>query len=254
MTPEAGSRIGRSAAVVAVATTLTAFVAVPAARAAVRESTVGNYYFQDDASGSRERIVVERGDQVRFTVREAAFSPHTVRVDELGIRSPDLQLFDTFTTPVLDRPGSYRLYCSRHQDNPGQPHVATLVVRAPPSPSSTTVTTSAPSPPAAAGGPSRPGPPPSPPPAATAPDPGAAEVEERPAAAPAPTAVTIAAGLGRAADRTRPPPAPNSLAAVLGRRSEPGPWTRAVGLALVALVAMSAAAAGAVARGRRLER
>ena len=102
--------------------------AIPA-RAALREVSVGNYYFQDDASGNRAQIVVDRGDQVRFTIREAAFSPHDVRVDELGIRSGDMQLFETFTTEPLDVVGTFRLYCNRHKDNPGQPHVAQLVVR-----------------------------------------------------------------------------------------------------------------------------
>ena len=245
-------RVGVVVAVAVGATFAAGLGLVPPVSAALRESTVGNYYFQDDATGSRERIVVDRGDQIRFTVREAGFSPHNVRVDELGIRSPDLQLFDTFTTPVLDRPGSYRLYCSRHHDNPGQPHVAELVVRsaAPPPATSTTSAPAAPARPP----PARPGPG-----GVAAPTPTSAPAGSVPASptetvttdgTTGATTGTVPAGLGRATDRRRPPPAEGSLASILGRRPEPGPWTRAVRMGMVALVAMVAMAGVAVARGR----
>ncbi len=107
------------------------------ARAETRQASVGNYWFEDDATGDRTSIVVNQGDQLTFTIREGIYPPHTVDVDELDIHSPDLLLGATYTTPPLKTLGTFKLYCRPHEQ---RGHVTTLAVRA------TTPTTSAPQP------------------------------------------------------------------------------------------------------------
>lgn len=259
-------------------------VAMAPALAAVRSVSVGNFYFDDDTPGDGV-VQAQVGDQLRFVVKDnGPGTPHTVEVDDLGIHSGSLGSGETFTTPVLDRPGTYRLYCKPH-DQRG--HVATLVVSgsappttaapttAPPPPTTTatpttaptaatTVTTKVAAPVARA--PSTTTPPTTLPtatgstdPAAT-PDPatvaspsGTATDQASPDAAPAPE------GRGQAtADELADPADPNTLEGLLGRRVASGaPWTRAVrmGLALLlplAIVWVVAAARSSNARRRAL--
>jgi len=74
----------RVLAALALAVTVLAMLALRA-DAALHEVTVGNYYFEDDAVRDRARLDVQQGDQIRFTVREAAYPPHSANVDELGM-------------------------------------------------------------------------------------------------------------------------------------------------------------------------
>ncbi len=216
---------------------LTLVVAAPGAIAALREVSVGNYYFEDDAVRDRTRLDAQQGDQLRFTIREAAYPPHSVNVDELNIHSGDLLLFDTYTTPPLNRPGVYRLYCRVHTD---RGHITKLYVHAAPAtttttrPRATTTSTIA----AGVGGTTS---------SSTSTTAGAGAVTTPPAPSPdatdAQTPSSLApVGVGTATDRRRAEPAPGSLAAMLGRPpAEAGPWTRAVrlGAAVSALLLMT---------------
>lgn len=231
------------------ASVLAILVAGPSA-AALREVAVGNFYY-DDATAGDGTVEAMQGDQLRFTVYDGGpGTPHTVEVDELNIRSGSLAAGETFTTPPLNQPGSYRLYCKPHQN---RGHTATLIVRA-----SATATTSV---------------------ATTAPRSGGsgATVASSTTAASAPpetnadgspassvpadadslddgTASTLApVGRGEAdPDALEDAPAdPDSLQAALGRRpARKGPWTRSVRLALLALIPMVAAAVVAAGRSR----
>lgn len=93
--------------------------------AALHEVSGGNFYFRDNATGSTSEIRVVEGDQIRFTMVEDAPVPHSVEIDALGIHSGDMQSGDTFTTPALNQPGTYTVYCDRHRE---RGHVITLVV------------------------------------------------------------------------------------------------------------------------------
>lgn len=118
------------------AVTAAAVVAVPAV-ASLRQIAVGNFYFEDETVGDG-KVEVQVGDQLRFSVLDGGpGTPHTVDVDELGIHSGSLAAGETFTTPPIDRAGTFILYCKPH-DQRG--HKTTLVVTG----TSTTPTTAAP--------------------------------------------------------------------------------------------------------------
>jgi plastocyanin len=227
------------------------------AAAAVHQATVGNYYFQDDATNDRAKLVVAKGDQVTFTVRAAASRPHSVNVDELGIHSGDLLLFETYTTPPLNRPGTFRLYCRNHERSNN--HVASLVVKAPPTQPTTPATTPATSPPRTATTPRLV-------PSATAPS-GASSTTVvqatttptgvRLAATTTTEVATVPAGRGTAppGDRRRAAPAANSLEGLLGRHiGGSAPWTRAIRVSLAALVPVALVAGFALLRARERAR
>src|SRR5205807_3334932 len=70
-------------------------------------------------------------------VRQAAVPGHTVDVDALNIHSPNLSIGEAFTTPRLNKPGNFYLYCRPHEDR-GH-HTRLIVLAAPtktPAPSS----------------------------------------------------------------------------------------------------------------------
>ena len=100
------------------------FVASPVG-AATRPASIANYWFQDDATKDRKKIVVMVGDAITFTVVEGDVVPHTVEIDEFEVHSGALLQGQTFTTPKLTKTGTFRLYCGTHSE---QGHAASLVV------------------------------------------------------------------------------------------------------------------------------
>ncbi len=197
---------------------------------ATRQASIGNYYYEDDTTGSRTQIKVRQGDQITFTVREGVYPPHTVDVDELDIHSPGLLLGETFTTPQLNTAGTFRMYCRPHEV---RGHFTSLVVQA------AAAATSAP--------PATPAPTfavqgdvlltPSPVPTVT----------------PIPSAmVTLApVGVGKASpEELRRPIAvdPDSLEGLTGRARSTEPWTRALWFLLIASVPIVGAAGFALRR------
>jgi plastocyanin len=210
-----------------------------AGRAETRRSTVGNYYYEDDKTGDRTKIVVEVGDQVTFTVRQAAYPPHTVDVDELDIHSPDLLVGQTYTTPALKTPGNFYLYCRPHE---ARGHHTRLVVKA--VPTKTTAPARTPAPVVTSG-------PRASPVAATAGTPSPAAT-----ATPVVSSTLAPVGVGTAPPGTlaRPlAPDPDSLESLTGHRtSNQAPWTRALWWLLIASVPIVAAAAFALRRNALL--
>jgi plastocyanin len=213
------------------------------AAAAVHDVSVGNYWFEDDATGSRDNIVVNEGDQVRFTIRQAAYPPHDIVIPAYGIDSPQLQLFQTYTTPPLTKPGTFLVYCRAHK---ARGHETTLVVKA--------KATAAPAP-----GPTQPGSGGAPPPpatgnkatpkASTTPSPGATGT---PSPTPVATGSTAPSGVGEASDRRAAPSDPDSLEGILGRRFGGGvAWTAALWQAAILALPIGAAAGFAIRRERR---
>ena len=241
-------RLGAGAAAV-IALTLTMVVVAPATKAALRQASIGNYWFEDDETKRRDRIEAQQGDQIRFTVRETTYPPHSVEVDELGISSPELLLFETYTTPPLNKPGTYRLYCRGHLD---RGHVTTLVVR--PAPTATAPTRNPPErrgPSATATSTS----------STTSPedapltDPFQSPSSTVPPEAGSTESTLAPVGVGQATDRRRPPVDPDSLAGLIGRPpATPGPWTRAVRLGAAAAALLLGVTVAAVAYGWRRER
>jgi plastocyanin len=226
------------------------------AAGAVHQATVGNYYFQDDATNDRAQVVVTKGDQITFTVRAAAQRPHSVNVDELGIHSGDLILFETYTTPALNRTGTFRLYCRNHAVSNN--HVASLVVRAPPT-TSTTPTPPTTTTPRTATTPRLV-------PSVTTTMVASSTTVAQSTTAPTPArpglttttevAATVPAGRGKAppGDRRRAAPAADSLEGLLGRHiGGTAPWTRAVRISVAALLPVVAVAAFALREARRRE-
>ena len=207
------------------------------ARAHTRQSSVGNYYFEDDVTGDRTKLVADVGDQFTFTVRQGAATPHTVEVDELDIHSGDLLIGQTYTTPPLRTPGTFKLYCRRHDE---RGHNTRLIVRAqvPATPKPTPVRTAPPtalrtSAPAAVATPS---------------------ASPSPSVAPSPSPTLAPVGIGTAppgslASRT---PDPDSLEGLTGvRRSNEIPWTRALWWLLIASVPVVGVATYALSRNAR---
>ncbi|HYZ91220.1 MAG TPA: hypothetical protein VFA34_02360 [Actinomycetota bacterium] len=212
----------------AIATVLAGSVlAAGTALASTRSASIGNYWYQDDATGDRSKIVVTQGDQVAFTVREGIYPPHTVDVDELNIHSPGILLGETYTTPALTKVGNFRLYCRPHE---ARGHVSRLIVRAA-APASTAAPTGT---------------------AATPPPPGAAVTTTPVAsAAPSPAATLAPVGVSKAAPGALDRPVavdPDSLEGLTGRARSTQPWTRAVWFLVIATVPIVAAAGFAVRR------
>lgn len=219
------------------------------AQARERKVSVGNYYFQDDETKARNPIVVDEGDQIEFTIRAAAYPPHTIVIPAYDIDSEDegtLLLFDTYRTPPLDRPGTFLLFCRPHRD---KGHETTLRVRAKASPTSAGTTAPPPKNKSSTGSQTTP--------TARA---TSTATPTRPAVLPtapgspasSPQETAAPAGIGRATDRRRLPPDPNSLAGMLGRRFGGDlPWTTALWQALLAAVPIAAAVGYALRRERR---
>jgi plastocyanin len=194
--------------------------------AVTHQATIGNYYYEDDSQRDQTKIVVHQGEQITFTVRQAAVPGHTVDVDALNVHSPNLNIGETFTTPRLSKPGNFYLYCRPHEDR-GH-HTRLIVLAAATSPPSTKPTAT---------------------PSRTATPPHIARVAPRtpaPAATPSPTATLTPVGLGSAPPGAleRPLPTnPNSLSALTGRKTASGvPWTRSLWWLLIASVPIVGAA------------
>lgn len=218
--------------------------------ARVREVSIGNYWFEEDGTNSRSEIVVDEGDQLRFTVRENATPPHSAVVDGQFDSGPIL-LFERYTTPPLRRPGTYLLYCRDHRP---RGHDTSLIVRAR-SGDSTTPTPASPS------APPKPKSSQSATPGRQATTSPAANSQPTNAATPSSTSAPAAAesiapvGVDRATDRRRPPADPDSLAGLLGRRfGGDQPWTAAVWLSLLALLPIGAITAAALRADHRRRR
>ena len=222
-------------AVVALACTL--LLLGGAAGAETRQASIGNYYFEDDATGDRMKLVADVGDQFTFTVRQGAATPHTVEVDELDIHSGDLLLGQTYTTPPLTKVGNFNLYCRRHES---RGHHARLIVRA------KAVTTPKPTaqPTAAPARTSTP---------AVAPAVSATQAPTAtPAPTPSPTLAPVGVGTAPRGSLARTP-APDSLEGLTGvNRSNEIPWTRAVWWLLVSTVPIVGVAAYALRRSATL--
>jgi plastocyanin len=210
---------------------------VPAA-ASLREVDVGNFYFEDVATGSRQVVMANKGDQIRFTVRQTTYPPHDVVIDGYGkeYESGQLLLLETFTTPPLDKPGTFRLYCRAHER---RDHETTLFVRSTaspsPAPGSSPKKKASPRPGASA--------------APQASPTGSASVApgETPTTEPSPSLAP--AGVGVATDRRLASPDSNSLAGILGRDIGGGePWTTAVWTWLLAAIPIAAMAGFAMRR------
>lgn len=231
------------------ASVLAILVAGPSA-AALREVAVRNFYF-DDATAGDGTVEAMQGDQLRFTVYDGGpGTPHTVEVDELNIHSGSLAAGETFTTPPLNQPGTYRLYCKPHQN---RGHTATLIVRAN-STATTSVATTAPRSGGSSGTVTTS--------TTAASTPSATNADGSPASSvpadadsPGDGTDSTLAPLGRGEadpDALEDAPAdPDSLQAALGRRpARKGPWTRSVRLALLVLIPMVAASIVAARRSR----
>jgi len=229
------------------------------AGAALRQVAVGNFYFDDDTPGDG-RVEANQGDQLRFVVQDGGpGTPHTVEVDELGIHSGSLAAGETFTTPPLDKPGTFRLYCKPH-DQRG--HVATLVVRSASTSSTAPPTTAAPrgtvSPTTTTSGGSSGSTSQTQPGAATPTTEASSPTTAAPGGGlpastdPATGEALAPAGRGEAtAQELEGPAAPDSLEAMLGREpARPGPWTRSVRLGVLLLLPMLLIAVAAVLRSR----
>jgi plastocyanin len=218
------------------------FALMHTAAAVTHQATVGNYFYEDDTAHDQTKLVVRQGDQITFTVRQAAVPGHTVDVDALNIHSPNLSLGQTFTTPVLNKPGNFYLYCRPHEDR-GH-HTRLIVVAAAaktPLPKPTPAPRRTASPPHVAR------------PATRTPAPATAT----PAPAPTPTASLTPVGVGTApsGDLSKPVPTnPNSLNALTGRKITPVSWTRSLWWLLIASVALIAIGAFAFRRALAIAR
>ena len=215
---------------------------------ATHQVSSGNSYFQDNATGSRQQIAVNKGDQITVTIAEAPVAAflgaHTVDIDEMNVHSGDLTIGQTFTTPPLTKVGSFALYCDNHRN---QGHLTRLVVKAPPA-----EPTSEPANPSASD------------PA----DPGSGAVggqevvplTGQPIPLPAlaiPTAAPTSApaGVGEATPQQLRAAGvdPDSLEGLIGRNVGGNqPWTRALWFLLIGGVAVIGAAVVAMVRGRSL--
>lgn len=221
---------------VAVALIVVATVAAAdVAGAETRQASIRNYYFEDDKTGDRSKIVVNRGDQIAFTVREGVYPPHTVDVDELNIHSGDLLLGETYTTPQLNRVGNFLLYCRPHRE---RGHVARLIVQAPVTSTTGPPATTAPS--AAA-------------PGATAAAAPVATVTPASSTTPSPTLAPVGVSKASPEELDRPVAVdPDSLEGLTGNVRPNEPWTRALWFLLIASVPLVGVAILAV--GRELAR
>jgi plastocyanin len=199
-----------------------AVIACGFTRLAVAEThrvSVGNYWYEDDVQRDRTKIVVRRGDQITFTIRETVYPPHTVDVDELNIHSPGLLLGETYTTPVLDKVGNFKLYCRPHE---ARGHHTRLIVEA--------AATATPVPKATASATTL-----APPRTAAAPDAPATTGQSTPT--PVATLAPVGVGKAKPEDLRRPVAVdPDSLEGLTGRARSDAPWTRAVWFLLIGAV------------------
>jgi plastocyanin len=269
-----------------VAVPVTATVGTAISSAAVRTVDVGNFYFDDSTPGDGV-VSVQAGDQITFRVLDSGpGTPHHVDIDAFNIHSGGLSAGETFTTPALNTPGTYVLYCNLHLN---RGHKTTLVVggSATPTPTATPVPTPTAAPVATATAVPSVGPTPSasdptptePPLPVEVPDATATPSDEDDAAAAVavdddqggtpstyldegltgdePVAVAVeevaAEGVGGFDLRevAAPPPVPGSLADILGQDRSGEPWTHAVRLSLVAIPLLAAVAGAAVAVDHR---
>jgi len=218
--------------------------------AATRQVSSGNYYFQDNETGSRQQVVVNKGDQITVTIAEAPVAAflgaHTVDIDEMNVHSGDLTIGQTFTTPALTKVGTFSLYCDNHR-NMG--HQTRLVVKAPPvesTPAPTQDSEPAPAGDASSNGSNLLQPVPLtgqaiPLPALTVPTPAPATAEPAGVGEASPGQLR-AAGVD-----------PDSLEGLIGRNVGGNqPWTRALWFLLIGGVAAVGAAVIAIVRGRSL--
>jgi hypothetical protein len=224
------------------------FAAAPALGAA-RQVSSGNYYFQDNATGSRQQVVVNRGDQVVVTIAEAPVAAflgaHTVDIDELNVHSGDLTIGQTFTTPPLTKVGTFTLYCNNHRN---QGHLTRLVVKAPPAKPAEESADPAASAPGADAGPGT---------ATAQPVPLTGQAIPLPALTIPTAAPTTSepAGVGEATPQQLRAAGidPDSLEGLIGRNVGGNqPWTRALWFLLIGGVAVTGAAVIAIVRGRSL--
>lgn len=255
--------------------------------AALSDVRLGNFYYEDASVGDG-KIEINQGDQIRFIAEDnGPGTPHTVEIDELGIHSGGLSTGETYTTPVINQAGTFDLYCKFHEN---RGHLTTLVVRARSTATSTTKapapTSTAPAPTSAAPKPtSSPSPslpatspeqPSSPPPDRDDPLVGAAPeatgepLDDDAVVVPADqvagdragpgeaddvSATTARAGVGRVTEDELAtlPTTPGPLDSILGRpAAAAGPWTRSLRLAAIAAFPLTALAAVAVRRHKRL--
>ena len=231
-----------NAVLVGVVVTLGALSVPSTASAALHEVSVGNYYYEDDATGARDPLIVKRGDQIRFTIREADVPPHSVNIDAYNVRSGDLLLFETYTTPPLDELGTFTIYCRAHRD---RGHITTLIVEGKQK--------------------KEPAPEPEPEPEEPTTEPTRVSGDERETTVAAETQRSSGGkernkkkrtgdeqevapvGRGVSTDQRRAAPNPDSLEGILGRRlAADGPWTRSIGLAGLAAIPIVGAAAFAL--------
>jgi plastocyanin len=213
------------------------FGAVHTASAVTHQATIANYYYEDDAQHDQTKIVVHQGDQITFTVRQAAVPGHTVDIDAYNIHSPNLNLGQTFTTPPLTKAGNFYLYCRPHED---RGHHTRLVVLA----------TATPAPKATAAPPRRTATPPHI--ARTAPR---TPAPSSPVPSPAATLTPVGVATAPPSALDRPVPTnPNSLNALTGRRVAPVAWTRSLRWLLIASVPVIALGALAFRRALVLAR
>jgi plastocyanin len=211
------------------------------ALATTHQATVANYYFEDDQQHDRTKLVVQQGDQITFTVRQASYPPHTIDVDALDIHSPDLLVGQTYTTPVLKKTGNFYLYCRPHE---ARGHHTRLIVTstpgttARPAPSLAPTTTAPPRASITAGTPA----------------PGATPlISPTPVASASPVPAGVGTAPPGSLDRVLTPD-PGSLEALTGHRtSNRAPWTRAVWWLLIAVIPIAGAAAFALRRASQLD-
>jgi plastocyanin len=213
---------------------------VPAGAAAERPGVVGNFYFRIDEPGAEQNeLFVDQGDRIRFRIGEWSPPAHTVTSDDLGFDSGDLFPTDTYLTPPLNTPGTYRLYCRPHAD---RGHVAALVVRA--TAARATAAPVTPAPRAAVAQAARA-------PASSAPP--AAPGDASPAPTPAPAGSPPPAATAPVMKPTEQEAA--EVAAILASAAEDQePWTRALKLFFPGLGAVVAAAGFAVRRDSKQRR
>ncbi len=218
----------RSVVVVLLAAAALALASV--AGAETRRVSIRNYYFEDEKTGDRSKMVVQKGDQITFTVREGVYPPHTVDVDELNIHSGDLLLGETYTTPQLNRVGNFLLYCRPHRE---RGHVARLIVQAPVMPTTAPPATARPS--AAPG--------------ATAAAPVATATPAPASPTPTPTLAPVGVSKASPEELSRPVAVdPDSLEGLTGNVRPNEPWTRALWFLLIAAVPVLALAGLAISR------
>ena len=223
---------------------LTLYASMPA-QATKHSVSVGNYYFEDDATGSRDTVVINQGEQIQFNVLRgaAAYPPHSVVIDEYHIDSKYLLPGDSYTTRPLNNPGTFLVYCRAHRD---RGHETTLVIRS----TATTAASPAPSSTGSSRKPAGKGAAASSSPAGIAPGQGASTPGAN--ASPATGDLLAPVGVEKGTVTKEEKPDSRSLAGLLGRRfGGDQPWTSALWLAVAAALPIFAIAAFALGRERR---